>query len=150
MAVRRVVYFSQSLTGPSDEDISAILEVSRQRNRQDDVTGLLLHLQGVFAQVLEGKPEILEAVLGRIKKDNRHDHITILTDEIVDHKVFTEWSMAYVDTNVSNLMAIAGLGGVEDAMEAFASSAPNTSPPVVDQVLHGLSRQLEATVSPQH
>ncbi|MDF1748999.1 MAG: BLUF domain-containing protein [Alphaproteobacteria bacterium] len=150
MSVRRLVYFSRSLTGPSDEDISAILETSRHRNKQEGVTGLLLHLQGVFAQVLEGPPKTISAVLDRIKRDPRHNQLTILTDETVSHSVFTDWSMAYVDTDVSNLLKIAGLSGVEDAMEAFANSTPNAAPPVVDQVLNGLSRQLEATISPQH
>ena len=102
MAVRRLVYFSRSMTGPSENDIATILDVSRRNNRRDGVTGLLLHLQGVFAQVLEGTPEKVHAALRRIKADPRHTHLTILTDETVEHPVFTDWSMAYIDTNYRN------------------------------------------------
>lgn len=145
MAVRRLVYFSRSMTGPSENDIATILDVSRRNNRRDGVTGLLLHLQGVFAQVLEGTPEKVHAALRRIKADPRHTHLTILTDETVEHPVFTDWSMAYIDTNVSELLSIAGLKGVEDAMEAFANCSPNATPAVLDQTLNGLSLQLHNT-----
>jgi hypothetical protein len=149
MAVRRIVYFSRSLTGPSDAEISDLLKISRRNNSRDGVTGLLLHLQGVYAQVLEGQTEKIDATLSRIQADPRHTQFTILTDETVENPVFTDWSMAFVDTDVSKLLSIAGLEGVEDAMRAFENSSQNASPPVLDKALHGLSRYLDDTPATQ-
>jgi len=41
----RLIYVSNASRAMKDEDLIAILEASRRRNRDLDVTGILLHLE---------------------------------------------------------------------------------------------------------
>lgn len=50
---------------------------------------------GCFAQVLEGKREVLESTFERIQQDHRHGDVSLLVFEPVDARLFGEWSMGF-------------------------------------------------------
>lgn len=142
MKPRRIVYFSKARDENLDQDISDILSVARDRNAREGITGLLLHMDGVYAQVLEGDHDALESVMASIEKDERHSDIVFVSDEAVDSRRFNDWSMAFLDTDSSDLMAAAGFGGVEDAMAAMRGdgSVPKA---VIDGALERFKRRLD-------
>lgn len=76
--------------------LSNILEVSRQNNAQDGITGILMYHDQLFFQVLEGEQTLVEHCYARIVKDQRHTNICLMWDYPVDRKVFSDWAMGYV------------------------------------------------------
>ena len=49
-----IVYFSSSVGPLEEKELISILHQSRQHNRQMNITGVLLYVQGRIVQVLEG------------------------------------------------------------------------------------------------
>lgn len=100
--MRRIAYFSSAATGGAAE-LSAILENSRRNNAALGVTGLLCHHDGSFLQFLEGAPEVLEALYGRISRDRRHKDLVRVLDEEASTRAFGDWSMALVDAGEAGM-----------------------------------------------
>jgi hypothetical protein len=96
----RLVYYSQNrIMGSSSDverEIEQILAVSRNNNAKANVTGALIFNSGVFAQILEGSSECIEAIFERIQRDKRHGDVHVLSFEEVAERAFPSWSMAHV------------------------------------------------------
>jgi len=138
MAVRQLIYFSNAVDGVGQADIDSILAASRRNNAKSDVTGLLLFVHGVFAQVLEGDPETVDAVYGKIAADPRHVDVEILSDKTVAERTFTEWSMAYLETTADDLARSAGLDKLFEEPEFLPMLEDDPS-----QIEDGIARALE-------
>lgn len=90
-----VSYVSRE-TAPFDDDrLAALLTQSRRSNHAHDLTGMLLHRRGRFFQVLEGSPDAVDTLIGKIRADPRHEEVRILLREDVDARRFDEWTMGY-------------------------------------------------------
>lgn len=96
----RLVYCSRSAIGDAHDDvvreIARILAVSRRDNARDGITGALLYDEDCFAQVLEGPLEAVERVFERIRRDRRHNDVTVLENAPQRERLFVHWSMVLV------------------------------------------------------
>ena len=81
--------------GEEDVEIRAILESGRPRNRALHVTGALVFTGRYFAEVLEGAPESLDALLASIRVDARHTGMNIVEREPISRRLYSNWDMAY-------------------------------------------------------
>jgi hypothetical protein len=90
-----LVYVSTALRPLSLNDIGRLLERARQRNVDQDVTGVLLYSEGNFMQCLEGPAARLAAVYECIKSDSLHFGVIDLVREPISSREFSEWSMAF-------------------------------------------------------
>jgi hypothetical protein len=90
-----LVYVSTATRLLSMDDIDRLLEKVRQRNVDQDVTGVLLYSDGNFMQCLEGPAERLASVYETIKSDSLHFGIIDLVREPIKSREFSEWSMAF-------------------------------------------------------
>ncbi|MCA9738410.1 MAG: BLUF domain-containing protein, partial [Gemmatimonadetes bacterium] len=70
-----------------------LLEGARATNTRLGVTGLLLFHEGSFIQVLEGPPDVVEALYARIETDPRHGGALVLSRGLVEERSFGEWRM---------------------------------------------------------
>ena len=77
--------------------VQHILQISRRNNRQLDVTGCLLIAGPLFAQVVEGRREVVEPLVERIGKDPRHHSVHVLVERQTSTRQYGEWSMGYFD-----------------------------------------------------
>lgn len=89
----RIFYISAATRFATARELDDILTVSRERNRADKITGLLLYNDGSFAQVLEGPDEAVRNCFGRIKADGRHVGCKLLLEEEINELYFDDWSM---------------------------------------------------------
>jgi len=78
----------------SRQQLDAILETSRTANTQAGVTGLLLHCEGSFLQVIEGSRADVDEIFGRIRRSPLHCDILQLFDEPIEEREFGDWAMA--------------------------------------------------------
>ena len=78
-----------------EQTLRAILAVARRRNQADNVTGALLFTASGFAQVLEGRRDVVERTFERIGADPRHADITVLAFTPTERRSFPDWSMGF-------------------------------------------------------
>lgn len=90
----RLLYVSNCDRFIEPKIVEDILRVSRTNNAALGITGMLLHLDGAFFQVLEGSKEQVLQVYSRILSDCRHwnAHVLLMRNE---DPLFKEWSMGF-------------------------------------------------------
>lgn len=77
-------------------DIDAIINVSRENNQREQITGCLVFDGECFAQVLEGPAGIVWERYMTISKDARHSGIELLRiSSGRTHRSFGRWDMAF-------------------------------------------------------
>lgn len=103
------VYTSQAAEEFTPGDISDLLLTARRKNSALGVTGMLLYDQGAFFQVLEGPAEIIEALYETIRADTRHNRVSKVIQEPIEHRDFAEWTMGYSGASGEELARINGL-----------------------------------------
>lgn len=100
--VCRILYRSVVGANKSATDIGLelgeILLTSRRQNPVHGITGVLATNQKVYAQVLEGPSEAVTELIGHIACDHRHQDFRMVSHEIVEARLFQEWSMALIST----------------------------------------------------
>ncbi len=96
----RLVYFSRNRIAGSAAGIATeiddILTAARRSNPLLGLTGALVFNSGIFAQVLEGPQQGIEALFEKIQRDPRHGDVHILAFEKVAQRQFPSWSMAFI------------------------------------------------------
>jgi hypothetical protein len=90
-----LVYTSTATGAFDDADLAVLLMISRANNRRLGLTGFLLHKDGRFLQVLEGRDDVVRDRLRIIEADPRHSDLTVLVEDEVSERQFPEWSMGY-------------------------------------------------------
>jgi hypothetical protein len=95
MSLITLVYVSASYKLMTDDDLRAILEVSRRNNARDGITGMLLYRDGYFIQALEGEEEAVNATYAKIARDPRHFNCLVVYRNTIQERSFTSWSMGF-------------------------------------------------------
>ncbi len=103
----RITYISKVTDPLSLKEIEVIGIKSSKSNKQVNITGLLVHFEKLFFQVLEGEDEVVDRLYERIGKDPRHrDVIRLKTEHGIKERLFPSWSMKMInlDNNADDLM----------------------------------------------
>ncbi|MFY0686670.1 MAG: BLUF domain-containing protein [Cyclobacteriaceae bacterium] len=90
----RLVYSSVRMKSCTDESIQEILDTSRKNNPKSDITGLLVHTDRRFLQILEGPYQKVMETYQRIEQDTRHGGSNIRYCEPTSERYFKQWHMA--------------------------------------------------------
>ena len=110
----QLVYYSRNAisgdTADLADQVDAILEASRRNNEAAGITGALMFNAGVFAQVLEGPLEAVEATFERIQQDDRHGDVSLLALEPIARRYFDNWAMGFVGQSADNQKRFARIG----------------------------------------
>ncbi|MDL0432146.1 BLUF domain-containing protein [Marinobacter sp. TBZ242] len=102
MSLMRLAYASEATFAAKpvekgvEPNVARILMVSRRNNAKDKIVGGLYYGDDRFFQYLEGDEEAVRKLYDRISRDERHRNITILLEEPIEARTFTNWSMKYV------------------------------------------------------
>lgn len=74
------------------EDLfNQVLEV----NNFSNISGILLHNNHFFLQVLEGKKETIQELYANIRKDKRHKDILIVLDQKIESRIFNNYDARF-------------------------------------------------------
>jgi hypothetical protein len=125
----QLVYVSTVCQSMSGKEPTDILAVSRRNNARDAITGLLYSDGTRFLQALEGPADKVEAAFARIRRDDRHRAIVLLSRRDVSEREFGEWNMAHRfagtdgEAFVAQVAALAATASpsVRATFEGFAS-----------------------------
>ncbi|WP_448204634.1 BLUF domain-containing protein [Azospirillum sp. sgz302134] len=89
-----IVYRSEASHTLAPSDLAALCLACARKNQALGVTGFLLHLDGLFLQVLEGERSVLEPLFNTIRHDDRHRKVEVLLyEDSVTKPNFAFWSM---------------------------------------------------------
>ena len=103
-----LVYVSMAAENISKEDLLKILAESRENNSKAGITGMLLHKDQNFMQVLEGEEAAVRALYQRILLDPRHRGILTLVEGERGERHFADWSMGFQDLSTPEARATPG------------------------------------------
>lgn len=97
-SLRRLVYRSHSNISHGDSPaLRKIFDTSCRNNQRDHITGALALPDGKFVQALEGSRSVLDALMVRLGRDDRHSDIVVLGDWSITARLFPGWAMAHPD-----------------------------------------------------
>ena len=120
----QLLYLSNAKPELKQEELDSILRVSRENNPSRDITGLLVFANGVFIQVLEGPSSEVHKLFEKICDDTRHQEVAILGEYRGQERIFTKWSMGFLQSTLDELTRITGSAsmiGREDILTLLAN-----------------------------
>jgi len=91
-----LVYTSTASRPLAKSDLEHILTEARPRNKEEQVTGLLLFTEGKFMQYLEGPETGVKTIFDLIKKSSLHKQIVEVSSQLVARREYGDWSMAFL------------------------------------------------------
>jgi hypothetical protein len=105
----RLVYASREKKKLSNKDFIQMISKSQKNNFYLDITGMLLHLDGYYFQVLEGEEADIMELYEKIKLDDRHTEVKTVFIEHTDKRHFSDWSMGYTILRKVDIENIKGM-----------------------------------------
>lgn len=105
----RTSYISRARLPMPPEQLLALLQQCLANNRRQGITGMLLYGNQTFLQVLEGEEAVVDELIARIRKDTRHTDMEVLHRAPIEHRQYTDWSMAFKRISDDVLQQIEGL-----------------------------------------
>ncbi len=95
MSLIRLIYSSQAELDLRLTDVKEILETARINNQALGVCGMLFYNSKYFLQALEGQKEKVQSLYNKIGEDFRHDGVNVVSEEVIDDPLFSNWTMGY-------------------------------------------------------
>lgn len=97
----RLIYRSHSRVGPADREaaLADIFREARSNNEAAGITGALLITDHWFVQALEGEASRVQSLFESIRRDGRHEQVTVIESDHVPARVFSRWAMAQVSAS---------------------------------------------------
>ncbi len=121
MPLVTLVYTSTAAENVNDEMLKEILNVSREKNAQRNVTGMLLYRDGIFLQALEGEADVVDALYARIATDPRHKNPSIVYRGPIYSRSFMQWAMGFNPISDHDIKRLPGFNNaLEDEMDFAA------------------------------
>jgi len=103
-----LVYVSSATQPFSPSELIALMSKSAASNSQLGLTGMLLHKDGNFMQVLEGDEAIVRDLYTKISVDRRHTGLLPLLHGHQQAREFPDWSMAFRELNSPEVTSLPG------------------------------------------
>lgn len=93
--VHHVLYCSRAVRPFTDGQLADMLDRSRAFNAQHGITGLMVHCAAEhFVQLIEGDALAVHGLFARIRRDPRHQRVTVLSHGASKARCFPNWHMA--------------------------------------------------------
>jgi hypothetical protein len=90
-----LLYISRMKEEYNKEDIEYMLNLFREKNKENGISGLMLYYEGNIIQYIEGNKKDVYILYNNIKNDIRHYNITKVIDESVIKRNFVNWQMGF-------------------------------------------------------
>jgi Sensors of blue-light using FAD len=117
----QLIYSSEAAPDLDLADFQKMLVEFRRRNQARGITGVLVLVEGVFVQILEGEKERVLRLLQSLERDPRHRQLKVFHRQETDGRTFSSWNMAYLSPSAEEVSAWAELEGAMTIHEVVAS-----------------------------
>lgn len=91
----QLIYVSTATRQMSEDDLVKLLTQSRERNGREGITGLLLHVNSNFLQILEGERKNVEGIYRSILNDDRNTSNILIDLKDIENRAFPDWRMGF-------------------------------------------------------
>lgn len=88
-----LVYVSARKPKCTDQEIEKILASCMKNNAHLDITGVLLYSDKQFVQYLEGDFDKIFSLYDKIKQDDRHKNVFLISASTIEERSFPSWQM---------------------------------------------------------
>lgn len=109
-----LLYTSHATKEFSEHDLLQLLTQSRSLNKQNNITGMLLYLNGKFMQVLEGDQLTVEDIYSKIRKDPRHSRIITVIQGNSPGRIFSGWTMGFKKISINDAQKLSGYHNIDN------------------------------------
>lgn len=93
----------------SRQQLLALLLQCRTNNTARGITGMLLYGRGTFLQTVEGDAAVVDPLVEKIWKDDRHKDIRLLSRQELGKRQYADWSMGFAEITEHSLQQAKGL-----------------------------------------
>lgn len=139
-----IVYASEATAPFGPGELHRLLDRARIANSKADVTGMLLHTDASFFQVLEGDDRVVGALFDKISGDPRHRRVVKIVEEPLAARVFGGWSMGYTGASRAELARIEGLNDFFAGGRALVDLPPGQARKLLERFREGRWRRRAA------
>lgn len=142
-AVHELIYVSAAVAPMHEQELASLLLKARANNKRLAVSGILVHHEGSFLQVLEGDPTVVESLFAQIGRDKRHHRTLVLRRGSSAQRTFGDWSMGFVETNPRIIESLPGFNDFfrRGLQLTQVSSDPGRVKQLIDAFREGRFRQ---------
>ena len=98
-----LAYISTREPNCTDQEIDKILAACKKNNPPIGITGILLYDNDQFLQYVEGDYKEINPLYDKIKKDDRHKDVIMVSMGVIADKIFPSWNMANKKINFSDI-----------------------------------------------
>lgn len=101
---KSLIYVSKAEENVDYDEILNILTHSWKYNHNSYVSGMLLHDNGHFMQIIQGPILTIDKLYARIEHDPRHKDLKLIGEELLHERDCTGWGIGlYDDQEVANV-----------------------------------------------
>jgi hypothetical protein len=118
----QIIYSSEAATPMQTDDLQELLDRSRRNNAARGITGALIYAEGSFLQILEGDQGQLQDLMTKIRRDVRHESVSVLRESEVPTAIFGSWKMAYVSATPKQVAEWTGVITANDTAESLSET----------------------------
>ncbi|MBT0607296.1 BLUF domain-containing protein [Aequorivita echinoideorum] len=90
-----ICYISNETDQLSENELEALFSFILANNPPRDISGILLHNNGIFLQVLEGEKETLKTLFKSIREDKRHHNILTVLSQKINDRIFKGYKAGF-------------------------------------------------------
>ena len=101
-------YVSTETGDMGTQGMIELMTEARRINTERDITGLLLHREKSFYQVLEGTEAEVRRTFASIAIDERHTAVDVLFDGEIEEREFADWRMGFLNLDGVELETLQG------------------------------------------
>ena len=112
-------YLSQSKLDWTDEAIDELLERSKRNNATRKITGAMIYANGNFMQLIEGPQIAVDELYSAIEADPRHEVLSLLHNQEIKDRHFSDWAMEYRDSDDLGERALMTIHAAKQDNERF-------------------------------
>jgi hypothetical protein len=124
--LKRIHYISSFVKDMSDSEIVELASQAEKKNKENDITGVLMVKGGLFFQIIEGPEENIDKLFKDILKDPRHEKIITLGIQVGDLKrLFPNWHMKEFNLDTTTSERLHPVKAIIDAVHAQAAIIEN-------------------------
>jgi len=102
----RLLYVSRALDPDASAATDAILDVAREHNMANGITGILCYGGGIYLQAIEGGRNQVNNLYAQIVSDKRHTDVVLLNYEEIAERRFGGWTMGQVNLSKLNTSVV--------------------------------------------
>jgi hypothetical protein len=138
--VFRLIYRSRNRIVPERRKtaLGDLFSKARSNNKKRNITGALLISGDWFAQTLEGDEQAVRSLFTTIERDSRHEHVSILDEQIVSGRLFSRWAMARVSADGGpDIPLIAHTDGISPAASRGTTPEQESVLAIMREATHG-------------